>query len=932
MWGLQAIADGSLPDLLDRADAATGERVIGAIQRTGGNRAVQRWVPGEGPPPGAEAGPEAPKGIGPAPSAEKQASTLDKIKIIVGEKEGEGYTWVGPMDESELGGLWSSFGTGIVSVYEANPTLWQRSIERGMEMDDMPLQAIAARMLSEDVKGIAGEYVKKNLEDVKKAQADMGFDDETKTPTAEQEEKRKDVEWAAVQVQELQKAKERIEQTYVGWAKHEGPVPFNDPDGNAYPVPFVPGGPPPLTPAEMKRPLPADMPMVPYDEVMAQWKPVSGALVALADEYPAVFVGMKEGKLGQLSGEDPTDDPVAAMRTSLAAVAAAIAETQGKVGSGDLDWHKLHPIHRQLMEGERKGQLAWSHPVYKEILKEEIGDWQSVQSYQELGIGIAAAVAFIFAEIASGGLATAFLIGGLGISAGQTVGKWKDWSELKSAAGSAASSKTALVDEEQVDAALIEAILQTAFSVLDAWQGLKAGAKIYGGLKASRAGAKAASLEGLEAVVKGAAKGVTPEATQLVEKAVVEVGVEDTMARMGLKDPAALMKFVPEGSTAASRILAYSELVAKGIGKDVDLPAVLANIGKEVAERGATQVDELVQLAVERYGPLKTVQMSGGWKHLASALGTDSAAGKVILSWRDAIYRDLKAFVEGELGAAVKETGTMGSFTNDLDMSFLGKEASANRETALQFLAARSGLAPNPGMLDKMLYIGLFTDPRRMHLFDQFPELAGELAKKTASFEEQLIWNAELKRVAANTARHKRVLEAMEELGIKVIDDFKPLSDRAAGVLAAEQDRIAAEIEELAAREAPDKALLGRRLEELANTQAQINVKEGGGYFSGGGVRRFVTEDPKSPFPGYRTGEAPLKQGTEAYTAALDQVNKLRDAAEKLSEAALQGPVGNRRDRGLDQVDRQVRRPVYPGGPGARQGGPWRHDLPLDGR
>ena len=67
-------------------------------------------------------------------------------------------------------------------------------------------------------------------------------------------------------------------------------------------------------------------------------------------------------------------------------------------------------------------------------------------------------------------------------------------------------------------------------------------------------------------------------------------------------------------------------------------------------------------------------------------------------------------------------------------------------------------------------------------------------------------------------------------------------------------------------------------------------MKEGGGYFSGGGVRRFVTEDPKSPFPGYRTGEAPLKQGTEAYTAALDQVNKLRDAAEKLSEAALQGP------------------------------------------
>ena len=71
------------------------------------------------------------------------------------------------------------------------------------------------------------------------------------------------------------------------------------------------------------------------------------------------------------------------------------------------------------MEGERKGQLTWSHPVYKEILKEEIGDWQAMQSYAELGIGVAAAVAFIFAEIATGGLATAFLIGGLGIGASQ---------------------------------------------------------------------------------------------------------------------------------------------------------------------------------------------------------------------------------------------------------------------------------------------------------------------------------------------------------------------------------------------------------------------------------------------------------------------------------------------------------------------------------
>ena len=187
-------------------------------------------------------GPRRRRGSGRLRSAEKQASTLDKIKIIVGEKEGEGYTWVGPMDESELGGLWSSFGTGIAGVLRRQPHALA-AVHRTRHGDRRhAAPGDRGGMLGEDVKGIAGEYVKKNLEDVKKAQADMGFDDETKTPTAEQEEKRKDVEWAAIQVQELQKAKERIEQTYVGWAKHSGPVPFNDPDGNVYPVPFVPVG------------------------------------------------------------------------------------------------------------------------------------------------------------------------------------------------------------------------------------------------------------------------------------------------------------------------------------------------------------------------------------------------------------------------------------------------------------------------------------------------------------------------------------------------------------------------------------------------------------------------------------------------------------------------------------------------------------------
>ena len=111
----------------------------------------------------------------------------------------------------------------------------------------------------------------------------------------------------------------------------------------------------------------------------------------------------------------------------------------------------------------------------------------------------------------------------------------------------------------------------------------------------------------------------------------------------------------------------------------------------------------------------------------------------------------------------------------------------------------------------------------------------------------------------------------MGELGIKEIPEFKPLSERAVDVLSEQQDRLVAEIEQLAAREPPDKGALAGKVVELAQTQAQINVKEGGGHFSGGGVRRFVTEDPKSPFPGYGPGEAKTPKSAHGdYLAASD--------------------------------------------------------------
>lgn len=884
-----------LPGILGRSDAGTRRRTVRRLQRTSGNASVQRILAPpsvQRVPPGAmPATPVAPtnQGLGGVPNAprpEVARSTIERITEIVGLKEGEGNFWVGPLDEYELGRLWGSFGMGLPDAIEANQVLWNRSKSRGMELSDIPITRQVRAMFSDAVRAVAQDYLDKNEKGATDAQKELGFDKEA-AATPEQQEKQKDLEFMAVQVQELKKTKKRIEEAaYVGWAKQgDTPVPAHDPHANAYPVPFVAGAPPPLGPDGLDRQKPDDKPMVPYDEVMAQWKPVSGALIALLDEHPALYAAEMQDGLGRIAGETKDDNPVQAAREALAGIVESIGKTRSNLSGGGLDWRELRPIHRQLMSGDRKqGPLDWSRNYYKEAMKEEIGDYETMKAVEDVGIGVLTAVAFLFAELASGGTATAFLLVGLGATAGQTAQKWENWSQLENAAGSAASSTTALVDKEQVDAAFIDAILQTAFAALDAWQAAKSGAKLAGGYLASRAGAKAAEV-GLENFAK-----LKPwEQLLAVEKGINELGVEGVMRKMGTKDPLALLDHLPKGSAAAERVLGYAAL-AKNLGK-VDIAEALKDLGKVIAEKGVAEADSIVQLAIEQIGPRETLSRAGGWSRLASALGTESAAGKRLLAWRDSIYADLKRYVSEDLGAVVQETGTMGSFTNDLDMSFLGKDAAANRAKAVQFLAARSGLAPNAGALDKMLYIGLFTDPRRMHMFDKFPELAADLSKKAASFEEQLVWTAEYRRVLANNpARGERVLKQMEELGIKPIDNFETLSEKAVDVLSADQDRLLGEIEALLGRQPPDRAGAGPKMLELAQTQAQLNVREGGGYFTGGGVRRFVTEDPKAPFAGYGPGEAPARTGSQEYTAALDQVGKLRQALEKVQGANLAAP------------------------------------------
>ncbi|MDX6556258.1 MAG: hypothetical protein QOD86_2453 [Miltoncostaeaceae bacterium] len=124
-------------------------------------------------------------------------------------------------------------------------------------------------------------------------------------------------------------------------------------------------------------------------------------------------------------------------------------------------------------------------------------------------------------------------------------------------------------------------------------------------------------------------------------------------------------------------------------------------------------------------------------------------------------------------------------------------------------------------------------------------------------------------------------------MSVDEIPDFRPLTG-------GERERLGQRIDELhtALVEAAKKGDTGevtRLCDEIADRQAMINVSEGGGYFTGGGTRRYVTERDK--VPGMAAGDASPAQLYGAYLAQLPSLDKAAEGL-RLALAGRAGPDG----------------------------------------
>ncbi len=300
----------------------------------------------------------------------------------------------------------------------------------------------------------------------------------------------------------------------------------------------------------------SDPKMAKWEDVKAQYDPVNMVLQTLANQYPLLYpLIAAEGNLvnDTALATVAAGDPGQARQViggTMNNVLEKISLSEKILGTEQLDDRDLKPVHHQLMSGYQapgSSGTPWNQPLFKWAAEDMLSDHESKEFWTNLGLGTLAAAAFIVAEIATFGGATFFIAAGvgLGVTGYQVASSWEKYNELATAADSEVNSKTSLVNKGQVDAAAVEAVLNTAFAFLDVVgpaakavkgigsavgkaaakegaalgeQGAKAGAK-EAGEAGTKAGLKEAGEHGAEAAGQQGAKAGAEQAGEAGAKA-----------------------------------------------------------------------------------------------------------------------------------------------------------------------------------------------------------------------------------------------------------------------------------------------------------------------------------------------------------------------------------------------------------------------------
>ncbi|HEY8791117.1 MAG TPA: hypothetical protein VIM10_18570, partial [Actinopolymorphaceae bacterium] len=322
---------------------------------------------------------------------------------------------------------------------------------------------------------------------------------------------------------------------------------------------FDPAAPP------YERPRPGEA-MGSYETVMAMHQNINSQINTIANANPAIYALMATGNTDALVGADLTEVR-AALTAGLLKVLDNITKTTAASNSQDLGWQDLQPVHQRLFESDPTYQKPFEQAAARGYVEEESGNADNAST-----------------------LMTVAVIG-LTASTATAADSWQQWSKLETAAQSTVSDSTAVVSKDQVDAASLKAIVDTAFALLD----------VFGLGKAARSAASVAKVASFEAslAVRTAMRGLAAlsaaERLTVLRKAIEERGIAAVLRETG-QTAKELIELVGEQSDVGRQLLTFAAAGARGAEEiATKLPVLKTLAGTEAAAVVESAIDLIGQ-------------------------------------------------------------------------------------------------------------------------------------------------------------------------------------------------------------------------------------------------------------------------------------------------------------------------------------------------
>ncbi len=414
--------------------------------------------------------------------------------------------WVGPLDEAAIERIWAAFGPRVLDIASQHRELWDQSIERGAELDKLPAVKKTGAQFRADVSLLAHDILRRNeahvlaeMEALNVTENDAIDPAGSVIPEEDQEEHLAHLQWCAYELLAARHALDELRRVPVGYGSIT-----NEFGVHRVPAYFDPAQPPPDGhDADVSAEIHGAGEMHAWAEVKAHHDRLQAAITTLAGESPALYAPAAQDDTARLAdmAAAPADEARQTMAASLRELLANIRATMPKLG-GDLDDRDLAPLHERLFQGAPGASgTRWSNPLHQSIAREVVEGHEDAQFWLSLGLGTAAAAAFVVAELATFGGATFFIAGGAGLAAGGVMAArgWEQWDDLSTAANASTSEQGQIVSQTQADAALTSAVIDSAFAFLDLVPALQA----VRAATAARHGIETAAGQGMEALARG---------------------------------------------------------------------------------------------------------------------------------------------------------------------------------------------------------------------------------------------------------------------------------------------------------------------------------------------------------------------------------------------------------------------------------------------